>query len=226
MRDTNKSRIGASLIAGALLSLAGQAAFAQNGDILFVEDFEDLTTQPWDLLDQFYDVADYYSTNAETTVAVQTVAYLAAPEVATAHSGDYVVSGWKGDGTGLDSAAWFEVITVETYEEGRTYEFGVWAKSADELGDYSSLWFVAGGSWYSVGNLDGAGNDWTYYSTTVEADSSMAGQQIIFWLYHYPDAVIDDVSLSIYCEEGDLDGDGDVDQSDLGILLANYGCVQ
>jgi hypothetical protein len=226
MQKSHNNRLAAALVAGALVSFAGQSASAQNGELLFLEDFENLTTEPYELLDQFYDVQDYYSSNAETTVAVQTVASLAAPEVSTAQSGDYVVSGWQADGNGLDSSAWFNIPTVEVYEQGRTYEFGMWVKSADEAGDFSSLYFFAGGQFLFVGNLNTPGNEWTYVSATLTADAGLDGEPIDFWIYHYGDAVIDDVSLSIYCEAGDLDGDGDVDQSDLGILLANYGCVQ
>lgn len=204
MKITNwKKKIAAALVAGGM-TLTGAAAEAA---VVFSEDFEGHTAGASILLEgsQGYDVINYYSTNAETTIAVRTVADLNAPNVTAAHSGDYVASGFLNDGTGVhdpvngqDSSAYWHVDggIGANYVEGFEYTFSFWTQ-ANESGVWGSLWIYGPniGWGVSLGNNNST-DDWQKIERTVTATAAMAGNPIDPYIYHYANAAIDDILVT------------------------------
>ena len=205
MKVTNWRRKLASLLAGGACLAGGVVANneAANAVIIWSEDFESHTAGASMLLEgsQGYNVENYYSTNAETTVFVRTIADLDAPNVTAAHSGNYVVSGFRNDGTGandtvngLDSACWWWVDggIGANYVEGVEYTLSFWSQ-ANVPDVWGSLWFWEPTlGWLAVGNND-ATTEWQQHTWTYTANAAQDGQPIDFRIYNYPNAAIDGV---------------------------------
>ncbi|MCK4871838.1 MAG: hypothetical protein KAS72_03840 [Phycisphaerales bacterium] len=71
-------------------------------------------------------------------------------------------------------------------------------------------------------------NDWAVVEATI-LDGDGHGPIIACNSYEGSDPVLSGLTITngdaLHHSGGDLDGDGDTDQSDLGILLADYGCT-